>query len=33
VGAGRMDKSEFRDGFHLAPAGAAIFTAKLDSEL
>jgi hypothetical protein len=30
---GAMNASFFRDGFHLTPAGAAIFTAKLQSEL
>jgi lysophospholipase L1-like esterase len=30
---GAMDSSFFRDPFHLNPAGAAIFTAKLQSQL
>ena len=33
VKAGAMKSSEFRDGFHLTPAGAQVFTAKLVSEL
>jgi len=30
---GAMDFSFFRDGFHLNPTGAAVFTAKLQSQL
>ena len=30
---GTMNSALFRDGFHLNPAGADIFTAKLESEL
>jgi hypothetical protein len=30
---GAMGQSTFRDGFHLTPAGAQIFTTKLGPEL
>ena len=33
VQAGVMDASQFKDGFHLTPAAAEIFTAKVNTEL